>query len=209
MTKSRLEAFTDGVVAIVLRVIVLEIKIPNTSSFHSLWVIRNTLLAYTISFIFVAVIWVNHHRIFQMAERINYRMVWSNIFWLFWLTLCPSVTSWVGRNPEAFWPEMAYVLVYTMWSFSFGILMRQIMKANKPDSHVVRVLSKDRRSLISIMINLCLIAGVFFVPLIGLFGRFLYLVFGFFPIKKQMPIISGCFRENRKEAGTEAFNSKK
>lgn len=80
MTKSRLEAFTDGVVAIVLRVIVLEIKIPNTSSFHSLWVIRNTLLAYTISFIFVAVIWVNHHRIFQMAERINYRVVWSNIF---------------------------------------------------------------------------------------------------------------------------------
>ncbi|OUK47604.1 DUF1211 domain-containing membrane protein, partial [Enterococcus faecium] len=68
MTKSRLEAFTDGVVAIVLRVLVLEIKIPNTSSFHSLWVIRNTLLAYTISFIFVAVIWVNHHRIFQMAE---------------------------------------------------------------------------------------------------------------------------------------------
>ena len=71
MTKSRLEAFTDGVVAIVLRVLVLEIKIPNTSSFHSLWVIRNTLLAYTISFIFVAVIWVNHHRIFQMAERIT------------------------------------------------------------------------------------------------------------------------------------------
>ena len=136
MTKSRLEAFTDGVVAIVLRVLVLEIKIPNTSSFHSLWVIRNTLLAYTISFIFVAVIWVNHHRIFQMAERINYRVVWSNIFLLFWLTLCPSVTSWVGRNPEAFWPEMAYVLVYTMWSFSFGILMRQIMKA------------KDRKSVV-------------------------------------------------------------
>lgn len=80
MTKSRLEAFTDGVVAIVLTVLVLEIKIPNPSSFHSLWVIRNTLLAYTISFIFVAVIWVNHHRIFQMAERINYRVVWSNIF---------------------------------------------------------------------------------------------------------------------------------
>ncbi|MBJ0998927.1 DUF1211 domain-containing protein [Enterococcus faecium] len=184
MTKSRLEAFTDGVVAIVLRVIVLEIKIPNTSSFHSLWVIRNTLLAYTISFIFVAVIWVNHHRIFQMAERINYRVVWSNIFLLFWLTLCPSVTSWVGRNPEAFWPEMAYVLVYTMWSFSFGILMRQIMKANKPDSHVVRVLSKDRRSLISMMINLCLIAGVFFVPLIGLFGRFFVSNIWIFSYKK-------------------------
>ena len=160
MTKSRLEAFTDGVVAIVLTVLVLEIKIPNPSSFHFLWVIRNTLLAYTISFIFVAVIWVNHHRVFQMAERINYRVVWSNIFWLFWLTLCPSVTS------------------------SFGILMRQIMKANKPDSHVVRVLSKDRRSLISMMINLCLIAGVFFVPLIGLFGRFFVSGIWIFSYKK-------------------------
>ena len=184
MTKSRLEAFTDGVVAIVLTVLVLDIKIPDPSGFHSLWVIRNTLLAYAISFIFVAVIWVNHHRIFQMAERINYRVVWSNIFWLFWLTLCPSVTSWVGRNPEAFWPEMAYVLVYTMWSFSFGILMRQIMKANKPDSHVVRGLSKDHRSFISMFINLCLIAGILFVPMIGLFGRFFVSGIWIFSYKK-------------------------
>nr|WP_156238128.1 MULTISPECIES: TMEM175 family protein [Enterococcus] len=167
-----------------MTVLVLDIKIPDPSGFHSLWVIRNTLLAYAISFIFVAVIWVNHHRIFQMAERINYRVVWSNIFWLFWLTLCPSVTSWVGRNPEAFWPEMAYVLVYTMWSFSFGILMRQIMKANKPDSHVVRVLSKDHRSFISMFINLCLIAGILFVPMIGLFGRFFVSGIWIFSYKK-------------------------
>ncbi|AYM71913.1 TMEM175 family protein [Enterococcus faecium] len=190
MTKSRLEAFTDGVVAIVLTVLVLDIKIPDPSGFHSLWVIRNTLLAYAISFIFVAVIWVNHHRIFQMAERINYRVVWSNIFWLFWLTLCPSVTSWVGRNPEAFWTEMAYALVYTMWSFSFGILMRQIMKANKPDSHVVRVLSKDHRSFISMFINLCLIVGIFFVPMIGLFGRFFVSGIWIFSYKKSRCLLS-------------------
>ncbi|EJY45990.1 hypothetical protein CUZ96_0914 [Enterococcus lactis] len=190
MTKSRLEAFTDGVVAIVLTVLVLDIKIPDPSGFHSLWVIRNTLLAYAISFIFVAVIWVNHHCIFQMAERINYRVVWSNIFWLFWLTLCPSVTSWVGRNPEAFWTEMAYALVYTMWSFSFGILMRQIMKANKPDSHVVRVLSKDHRSFISMFINLCLIVGIFFVPMIGLFGRFFVSGIWIFSYKKSRCLLS-------------------
>nr|WP_174805376.1 TMEM175 family protein [Enterococcus lactis] len=173
-----------------MTVLVLDIKIPDPSGFHSLWVIRNTLLAYAISFIFVAVIWVNHHRIFQMAERINYRVVWSNIFWLFWLTLCPSVTSWVGRNPEAFWTEMAYALVYTMWSFSFGILMRQIMKANKPDSHVVRVLSKDHRSFISMFINLCLIVGIFFVPMIGLFGRFFVSGIWIFSYKKSRCLLS-------------------
>lgn len=173
MTKSRLEAFTDAVVAIILTVTVLDIKIPDFSGFQSLWGIRSTLLAYVVSFIFISVIWVNHHRVFQMAEQINYRVVWANIFWLFWLTLCPSVTSWVGRNPNAFWPEMSYIIVYTMWSFSFSLLLREIRKANPPKSHVVNVLSKDRRSILSIVINLSLIIGVFFVPAIGLFGRFL------------------------------------
>lgn len=173
MTKSRLEAFTDGVVAIVLTVLVLDIKIPDPPGFQSLWGIRNTLLAYGISFIFMGVIWVNHHRVFQMADKINYRVVWANIFWLFWLTLCPSVTSWVGRNPTEFWPELSYVLVYTMWSFSFSILMKQVMRANKPDSHVVKTLTKDHRSFLSMFINICLIVGVFFIPMIGLLGRFL------------------------------------
>jgi uncharacterized membrane protein len=173
MTKSRLEAFTDAVVAIILTVTVLDIKIPDFSGFQSLWGIRSTLLAYAVSFIFISVIWVNHHRVFQMAEQINYRVVWANIFWLFWLTLCPSVTSWVGRNPNAFWPEMSYIIVYTMWSFSFSLLLREIKKANPPESHVVSVLSKDRRSIFSMVINLSLIIGVFFLPIIGLFGRFL------------------------------------
>lgn len=121
MTKSRLEAFTDGVVAIVLTVLVLNIQIPDAPTLASLKAITNILFAYVVSFIFVAVIWVNHHRMMQMAEKINYRVIWANIFWLFWLTLCPAVTSWVGRDPGEFWPEMSYVIIYTMWSFSYGM----------------------------------------------------------------------------------------
>lgn len=83
MTKARLEAFTDGVVAIVLTVLVLDIQIPDSPSLYSILNISNTLLAYTVSFIFVAVIWVNHHRMMQMAEKINYSVIWANIFWLF------------------------------------------------------------------------------------------------------------------------------
>lgn len=173
MTKSRLEAFTDGVVAIVLTVLILDIQIPNSPTLASIYNILNTLLAYTISFIFVAVIWVNHHRVMQMAEKINYGVIWANIFWLFWLTLCPAVTSWVGRNPTSFWPEIFYVLVYTMWSFSFGILSKKVVAANEPTSHVAKVLSRDRRSGISMVINLVTLAGIFIYPPLGMLGRFL------------------------------------
>lgn len=173
MTKSRLEAFTDGVVAIVLTVLILDIQIPDTPTLGAIYSILNTLIAYTISFIFVAVIWVNHHRMMQMAEKINYGVIWANIFWLFWLTLCPAVTSWVGRNPTSFWPEVFYVLVYMMWSFSFGILSKKVIAANETDSHVVKVLSRDRRSGISMLINLVTLIGVFFYPPIGMLGRFL------------------------------------
>jgi uncharacterized membrane protein len=184
VTKSRIEAFTDAVVAIILTVTVLDIKIPDFAGLQSLLEIRSTLLAYAVSFIFISVIWVNHHRVFQMTEQINYRVVWANIFWLFWLTLCPSVTSWVGRNPNAFWPEMSYIVVYTMWSFSFSILLYQVKKANPPESHVVKVLSQDRRSVLSIFINLSLILGVFFIPIIGLFGRFIVSGIWIFSYKK-------------------------
>ena len=173
MTKSRLEAFTDGVVAIVLTVLVLNIQIPDAPSLASLLSITTTLFAYIVSFIFVAVIWVNHHRMMQMTEKINYRVIWANIFWLFWLTLCPAVTSWVGRNPNHFWPEFSYVVVFTMWSFSYGILSKQLIKANSPTSHVATILKRDQRSKLSMLINLAVLAGVFIFPPIGIFGRFL------------------------------------
>lgn len=173
MTKSRLEAFTDGVVAIVLTVLVLNIQIPDVPTLASLVSITNTLFAYIVSFIFVAVIWVNHHRMMQLANRIDYRVIWANIFWLFWLTLCPAVTSWVGRNPESFWPEFSYVVIYMMWSFSYGILSKQLIQANEPDSKVAQVLKKDQRSKLSIIINLLMLAGIFIFPPIGIIGRFL------------------------------------
>lgn len=172
MTKNRLEAFTDGVVAIVITLLVLDIEFPDIPSLSAVWDIRHTLLAYIVSFVFVAVIWVNHHRVFQMAEKINYRVVWANIFWLFWLTLCPATTSWVGQFPTEVWPEFFYVVVYTMWSFSFGVLCKQVVKANGPDAYVSRVLKRDRRSQISMVVNLVLIMALFFYPPIALIGRF-------------------------------------
>ena len=107
-----------------------------------------------------------------MAEKINYKVVWANMFWLFWLTLCPAVTSWVGEFPSELYPELFYALVYMMWSFSFGIMCKQVEKANSPDSHVSKVLKRDKRSMLSMIINFLLIAGVFVYPPIAMIGRF-------------------------------------
>lgn len=140
MTKDRLEAFTDGVVAIVITILVLEIKFPTSPSIDALYEMRHIFLAYLVSFIFISVIWVYHHRLFQAADKITYRVIWANIFWLFWLTLCPTVTSWVGKFPGQFFPELLYAFVYTMWSYSFGLVSREVAKANGPDSIVAKMI---------------------------------------------------------------------
>lgn len=173
MTKERLEAFTDGVVAIVITILVLEIKFPTSPSIDALYEMRHIFLAYLVSFVFISVIWVSHHRLFQAADKITYRVIWANLFWLFWLTLCPTVTSWVGKFPGQLYPELLYAFVYTMWSYSFGLVSREVATANGPDSIVAKMIKRDRRSMISMFINCGLIAGVFLFPPIALIGRFL------------------------------------
>lgn len=172
ISKSRLEAFTDGIVAIVITVLVLNIKIPDTPTLSSIYAIRHTFLAYLVSFTFVAIIWVSHHRLFQLIDTISYRVIWADIFWLFWLTICPAVTDWVGENPGALLPNLSYVIVYTMWSWSFGLIARQIIASSNPASRTVWILKQDHRSYISMVCNIAIFLGVFVYPPIGLIGRF-------------------------------------
>lgn len=173
MSKGRLEAFTDGVVAIVITILVLDINLPKTPSLIALYEMKHIFIAYTASFIFISVIWVSHHRLFQLADRINYKVIWANIFWLFWLTLCPTVTNWVGIFPKQFYPELLYALVYTMWSFSFSLIGKALAKENGSSSRVAKVLRNDKRSILSMVINFLLIGGVFVFPPIAMIGRFL------------------------------------
>ncbi|MCT3390911.1 MAG: DUF1211 domain-containing protein [Lactobacillus sp.] len=183
MSKSRLEAFTDGVVSIVLTLLVLTIQIPDAPTWQSLWKVRLIFFAYVVSFGFVAVIWVAHHRLFQLTDYVNDKVVWANIFWLFWLTLSPAVTIWVGQHPFDVVPNLAYVFIFTMWSVSFEILVRELLKIHRPDSKLARVLRHDRRSLYSDVINVLIFIGVFFVPIIGLIGRFFVTALWVFPYR--------------------------
>lgn len=191
--KDRLESFTDGVVAIVLTVLVLNIKIPDKPTWSSVYSIRHILIAYVVSFVFVAIIWVSHHRLFQLIDTISYRVIWADLFWLFWLTLCPAVTAWIGDNPKDLVPNLLYVLIYTMWSWSFGVLVKEVIHSSNPQSKTVWILKRDKRSQISMFLNILILLGVFIYPSIGLVGRFFVSFIWIFSYRRSNEIQTAIF----------------
>ncbi|QQK09056.1 DUF1211 domain-containing protein [Miniphocaeibacter halophilus] len=171
MNKNRLEAFSDGVIAIVITLLVLNLKVPKTPSINEIWKIRESLIAYISSFIFVVVIWQSHHQLLSLAKSISNTAVWANNFWLFWLTLSPFVTYWISEFPTKLWPAFCYSVVYFMWSLSYGILSKTLLKANEEDSKFKRILSNDRRSKFSLIVNILVFIGIFFWPPFAIIGR--------------------------------------
>jgi uncharacterized membrane protein len=126
MNKGRLEAFSDGVLAIVITIMVLELKVPEDASFSGLIPLLPLLLGYALSFIYVAIYWNNHHHLLTLASRVTPGVMWANMHLLFWLTLTPFVTEWMGKQSFAPEPIMAYGLVFSMCALAYKILQQQI-----------------------------------------------------------------------------------
>ncbi|MBB1095999.1 TMEM175 family protein [Limosilactobacillus agrestis] len=130
MNKSRLEAFTDAIIAIAATIMVLELKVPKEPTFFGLLEEWQTLLSYVISFIFIYIVWFSHHNIFKKAQNITMRTFLYNGIWLFFLTLVPFTTRWVGSQTEATFPEFLYAFIMLMWSLMFEVIDRQILHDN-------------------------------------------------------------------------------
>lgn len=186
MSKNRLEAFSDGVIAIIITLLVLNLKVPKTSSIMEIWDLRISLISYISSFIFVAVIWQNHHQILKIAKNIDYTVVWANTFWLFWLTLAPIVTQWFSSFYHDFWPAFTYAFVFFMWSISYSILVKRLIKANGKDSEISRILSRDNRSRWYLVVNLLVFVLLFFYPPIVLIGRIIVAFLWIKPYSKKI-----------------------
>ena len=130
MEKNRLEAFSDGVLAIIITIMILELKQPvgdRLSDFLALW---PTLLAYTLSFAFIAIYWVNHHKIIHIATRVNYPILWCNIVWLFAMSFIPFATAWVGTYPTAFAPVSIYFADMLIACLTFHLMVYLIAREN-------------------------------------------------------------------------------
>src|ERR1700761_7358731 len=128
MDKGRLEAFSDGVFAIIITIMVLELKIPHWGDIRALLPLYPTFLSYVLSFVYVGIYWNNHHHTFQAVESVNGAILWANMHLLFWLSLVPFVTWWMGKHDFARWPVTCYGIVLIMNAIAYGILILALIR---------------------------------------------------------------------------------
>lgn len=149
MGKSRLEAFSDGVLAIIITIMVLELKVPHNDTFAALRDLAPVFLSYVLSFIYVGIYWNNHHHLLQIAEYVNGRVLWANLHLLFWLSLFPFVTGWMGENHFAAMPTATYGFVLLMAALAYFLLQRTIIGKQCNQSLLAQALGRDLKGKIS------------------------------------------------------------
>ena len=149
MSKSRLEAFSDGVIAILITIMVLELKVPEGVDASALRSVVPVLLSYVLSFVFLGIYWNNHHHMLHMTSRINGAILWANLHLLFWLSLVPFVTSWMGQNHEAPLPNALYGIVLLFAAIAYYILRTLIIADQGEDSKLAAAIGKDIKGKIS------------------------------------------------------------
>jgi uncharacterized membrane protein len=151
MGTGRLEAFSDGVIAIIITIMVLELKTPHGPGFEALVPVIPVLLSYVLSFIYVGIYWNNHHHMLHAAETISGAALWANLHLLFWLSLIPFVTAWMDENLLATAPVALYGFVLLMAAVAYYILARVLMRDNGPDSTLAKAFGRDTKGRISIV----------------------------------------------------------
>jgi uncharacterized membrane protein len=143
MTKGRLEAFSDGVIAIIITIMVLEIKVPHGASWAELGPLVPKFLSYVLSFVFVGIYWTNHHHTMQAVDRVTGRILWLNIHLLFWLSLIPFVSGWMGENNFATLPVALYGVVLLMCAIAYTLLTFALVAHHGPESKLARAIRSD------------------------------------------------------------------
>ena len=151
MTKGRLEAFSDGVIAILITIMVLELKIPKGADWAALRTILPTGLSYVLSFVFLGIYWNNHHHMFQAAERVDGRILWANLHLLFWLSLVPFSTSWMGDNGLEPLPVAVYGAVLLLAAIAYTILQHSIILQHGKRSKLATAVGKDLKGKLSLL----------------------------------------------------------
>jgi uncharacterized membrane protein len=150
MGKGRLEAFSDGVLAIILTIMVLEMKVPHGDSFSALRPVVPVFLSYVLSFVYIGIYWNNHHHLFQAARHVNGRILWANLHLLFWLSLLPFATGWMGENHFASTPVALYGVVLLYAAIAFTLLTRILITRHGKDSALATAIGRDFKGKLSL-----------------------------------------------------------
>ena len=151
MTTGRLEAFSDGVLAIIITIMVLEVKVPHGSDLHALRPVVPVFLSYLLSFVYVGIYWNNHHHLFHATKEISGGVMWANLALLFCLSLIPVTTAWVGDNSEAPWPAALYGVLLLLCGFAYWVLERTIIAHEGTRSELARAVGRRIKERVSIV----------------------------------------------------------
>jgi uncharacterized membrane protein len=168
MTTSRLEAFSDGVFAIIITIMVLELRAPHGSELDALVPLLPKFLSYVLSFVFVSIYWNNHHHLLHASDRINGRIMWANLHLLFWLSLVPFTTAWMGENHAAPLPTAIYGCVLLLAAMAWLILQAALLKEHGPDSRLSQALVHDVKGKASAALYLAAIPLAFVQPSVSI-----------------------------------------
>ena len=168
MTTNRLEAFSDGVLAIVITIMVLEMQVPEGSSWSHLKPVLPKFTSYVLSFIYVGIYWNNHHHLFQAIQKVNGKVLWANLFLLFTLSLLPFTTAWMGENHFEKNPVILYGLNLLLCAIAFLILEKTSTSSDGKSSVISSALESNRKEIISIVLYLIGVITAIFYPIIGL-----------------------------------------
>jgi len=164
MHKTRLEAFSDGVIAIIITIMVLELKVPHETGIEALRPLIPVFLSYVLSFVFVGIYWNNHHHMLQAAERVNGPILWANLHLLFWLSLIPFGTAWMGENRFAAVPVALYGGLLLMCGVAYTILCRVLIAHHGPTSALAKAVGKDTKGRVSLVIYAAAVPLAFLSP---------------------------------------------
>ena len=168
MGKGRMEAFSDGVIAVIITIMVLELKVPHGHEVADLLSVRPAFVNYIMSFVYVGIYWNNHHHMMHIVKSINGAVLWANLYLLFWLSMVPFVTAWMGENPfSATWPTVMYGVVLLMNAIAYTILVITLVRHEGKDSNLAIALGKDWKGKLSIVIYCAAIALTFVSSYIG------------------------------------------
>ncbi|MCC7400387.1 MAG: DUF1211 domain-containing protein [Chitinophagaceae bacterium] len=167
MGKGRLEAFSDGVIAIIITIMVLELRIPDGGKLNSLWPLWPKFLSYILSFVYVAIYWNNHHHMMHAVQKVSGGVLWTNMLLLFWLSLIPFATAWMGENHFTLWPVVVYGLILMLSAIAYIILAHCLVSLHGKDSAFAQVLGNDYKGKLSVGIYAIAIGLSFIHPMIS------------------------------------------
>ncbi len=185
MHKGRLEAFSDGVLAIIITIMVLELKAPHSSEVAALTEAVPVFIGYILSFVYIGIYWNNHHHMFQTVKHVNGAVLWANLHLLFWISLFPFANAWMGATRFAKWPVVGYGLILLLAAASYNILVGRLIAANGRESALANAVGKDVKGNISLAIYIAALPLAFIHPYLSLCGYFVVALLWLVPDRRM------------------------